>query len=63
MSDASIRHASLAAALAALAVALSGCRVIGDIFKAGVWVGVLAIAILVAMIGGLAAMLRRHRRA
>jgi cytosine/uracil/thiamine/allantoin permease len=30
--------------------ALSGCSVIGDIFKAGVWVGVLAVVVVVGLI-------------
>jgi hypothetical protein len=33
----------LAVVLLFSAVALSGCEVIGDIFKAGVWVGVLLV--------------------
>lgn len=40
---------------------LSGCAVIGDIFKAGVWVGVLAVVGLVVVIGGAAALLSRGR--
>jgi|KBSSwiStaDraftv2_1062776.scaffolds.fasta_scaffold271615_3 hypothetical protein len=30
--------------------ALSSCSVIGDIFKAGVWVGVLAVVVVVGLI-------------
>ncbi len=40
---------------------LSGCAVVGDIFKAGVWVGVLAVVGLVVVVGGAAALLRRGR--
>ena len=29
---------------------LSGCEVIGDIFKAGVWVGVLIVVAIIALI-------------
>jgi hypothetical protein len=47
-------------ALAALAMlALPGCAAIADIFKAGVWVGVLAIIGLVVVVGGLMALLRK----
>jgi len=38
---------------------LPGCRAIGAIFKAGVWVGVLAVVAVVAIIGGVAAMFRK----
>ena len=37
---------------------LSGCEAIGDIFKAGVWVGALAVILIVAGIGFLAAKMR-----
>ena len=37
---------------------LSGCEVVGDIFKAGVWVGALAVILIVAGIGFLAAKMR-----
>jgi hypothetical protein len=33
----------------AILVSLSSCQIIGDIFKAGVWVGIL---VVVAVIGG-----------
>jgi hypothetical protein len=32
------------------AVALSGCEVIGDIFKAGVWTGVLLVILVIGVI-------------
>jgi hypothetical protein len=32
------------------AVALSGCEIVGDIFKAGVWVGVLVVVGIIALI-------------
>jgi hypothetical protein len=32
------------------AVALSGCEVIGDIFKAGVWVGAILVIGIIALI-------------
>ena len=37
-------------ALVPLALGLNGCRVIGGIFKAGVWVGVVGVVIVVAVI-------------
>jgi hypothetical protein len=39
----------LAVVLAALS--LAGCEVIGDIFKAGMWVGVLGVVAVVVLIG------------
>jgi hypothetical protein len=33
-----------------LTVALTGCEVIGDIFKAGVWVGVLLVLLVIGII-------------
>lgn len=34
----------------ALPMAFSSCSVIGDIFKAGMWVGIIAVVIVVALI-------------
>jgi hypothetical protein len=42
-----------ALALVPLAFTLSGCAVIEGIFKAGVWVGVIAVAIVLAVAFGL----------
>lgn len=36
--------------LAILAVSLSSCEVVGGIFKAGVWVGILAVAAVAGLI-------------
>jgi hypothetical protein len=48
-----------ALAIAAALIALPGCRVAGDIFKAGVWVAVIGIGLL-ALIGfGIASLFRR----
>lgn len=41
----------------AAAMSLSGCEVIGGIFKAGVWVGVLAVVFVIAIVGFIAAKL------
>jgi hypothetical protein len=45
---------------AALLLVLPGCQVIGDIFKAGVWVGILAVAMVAVAIGGVMAMIGRR---
>ena len=44
-------------ALALLGISTSGCEVVGGIFKAGVWVG---IVIAVIVVGGLFALLGRR---
>lgn len=36
-----------------------GCEVIGDIFKAGVWVGVIIIIIIIALIAFIARLFRK----
>jgi len=41
---------SLFAFLLSATVALAGCEVIGDIFKAGVWVGVLLVVTVIGII-------------
>lgn len=41
-----------------VAVALPGCEVVGGIFKAGAWVGALAVILVIAIIGILAVKLR-----
>jgi len=33
-------------------LAVSGCSVIGDIFKAGVWVGIIFVVVIIAIIVG-----------
>jgi hypothetical protein len=40
------------------AVLLGGCEVVGGIFKAGVWVGVMAVVLVVIGVGFLIAKLR-----
>lgn len=39
-------------------ISVSGCEVIGDIFKAGVWVGALFIVVIIAIVGFIAAKIR-----
>ena len=41
---------SLLLVLAALATTLTGCEAIGDIFKGGIWVGVIGVFVVVAII-------------
>jgi len=55
MKAAEVRSLAIAAAL----FTLPGCRVAGDIFKAGMWVAVIGIGLL-ALIGfGIASLFRR----
>jgi hypothetical protein len=41
---------SMALFLLVLLVSLSGCQLVGDIFKAGVWVGVLVVVAVIGLI-------------
>lgn len=36
--------------VALLAISLAGCEVLGDIFRAGMWTGVIAVVAVVALI-------------
>lgn len=44
------RQFAATATLSGLALTLNGCAVIGGIFKAGIWVGVLAVVVVGALI-------------
>jgi hypothetical protein len=44
--------------LVAASMSLSGCEVVGGIFKAGMWVGVLFIVIIIAVVGFIASAIR-----
>ena len=44
--------------LVVASISVSGCEVIGDIFKAGVWVGALFIVVIIAIVGFIAAKIR-----
>jgi uncharacterized membrane protein YkvI len=47
----SMKHSSYLFVLLSLStVALTGCEVIGDIFKAGVWVGVLLVILVIGIV-------------
>jgi hypothetical protein len=43
--------------LGSLALSLNGCAIIGAIFKAGVWAGVIAVALVVGLLLALVRML------
>lgn len=46
--------------LSTFALTLSGCRVVGGIFKAGVWVGVLMVIVVIGLLlWGVKAMMSR----
>ncbi|HEY4105855.1 MAG TPA: hypothetical protein VGM44_18270 [Polyangiaceae bacterium] len=47
-------HVAPGMVLASLALSLDSCAVIGGIFKAGVWVGVIAVVLVLALIFGVA---------
>jgi hypothetical protein len=48
-----LSHAVAIFVIPAAALTLSGCAAIEGIFKAGVWVGVIAVAIVLAVVFGL----------
>ena len=50
----------IVAALTALTTTTTGCAAIGDIFKAGVWVGVVVVAIIVALVFGATRLFARN---
>ena len=57
------RVSSLLAISATMVMSLSGCRVIGGIFKAGMGVGIFLVIVVLAIVGGIAALLGRGARA
>ena len=50
---------ALVLAVASSAMLLNGCRAIGDIFKAGVGVGIFMVVAVVAVVGGIVAMMSK----
>lgn len=48
----------LLALLVVSAMTVTGCEVIGGIFKAGVWTGAIAIVVVLVVVGFVAAKLR-----
>jgi hypothetical protein len=47
------------AVVTAAAMTLTGCEAIQGIFKAGVWVGVIGVVLVIAVVGFLAAKIRQ----
>jgi hypothetical protein len=45
-----MKTASLFALLLLSTMILTGCEIIGDIFQAGVWVGVILVVLVIALI-------------
>jgi len=56
-----LRRSSSPIVLSALALSVSSCRIVGGIFKAGVWVGVIAVALVIGLLFGLVRMLGGSR--
>ena len=44
--------------LALLTITFSGCAAIGDIFKAGIWVGIIVVVAVIAIVGFLIKMFK-----
>jgi hypothetical protein len=40
------------------AIPLAGCELAGDIFKAGAWVGIIAVLLVIAIVGAIAMRIR-----
>lgn len=38
---------------------MSGCRVVKGIFEAGVWIGVIAVVVVLGLVGGVIALLKK----
>jgi hypothetical protein len=53
------KYATFGWLFAVLALLLSSCQVIGDIFKAGVWVGILMVVIVIVIIIFIVAKIRK----
>lgn len=54
------RHAPWLVAVLGLAMTLSGCAAVKELFKMGVWVGVLGALLLVGALVGLSSMFSRR---
>jgi len=39
-------------------IPLAGCELAGDIFQAGMWVGVIAVVLVIAIVGAIATRIR-----
>ena len=49
-----VRHVPLVLAVVVIGAMTSGCEAIGTIFKAGVWVGVIAVVAVIALVAFIA---------
>ena len=54
-----IAQTTFAIAIILLSLSAAGCEVIEGIFKAGMWVGVVGVVLVVAMIAGVFRLIRR----
>jgi hypothetical protein len=53
-----MKNYTLLSTLLFLAITLTSCEVIGGIFKAGVWVGIIVVVLVIAIIGWIFSKLR-----
>jgi hypothetical protein len=53
------RFSPLFTILLSVVLLLPGCQVIGGIFKAGMWVGIIIVVIIIALIFGIGRMFKR----
>jgi hypothetical protein len=58
MNSAALLHVRFVLLLVLVALVSSGCELVGDIFKAGMWVGVLAVVAIVGLVFFLVSRLR-----
>jgi hypothetical protein len=58
MNSVPLIHVRFILLLVLVALASSGCELAGDIFKAGMWVGVLAVVVVVGLVFFLVSRLR-----
>ena len=54
-----ITQGIIVSAIVLLSLSFSGCEVIGDIFKAGLWVGIIVVVLIIAGIAAIVRMLRK----
>ncbi len=54
------RSSGTVALCLALALTISGCAAIEGIFKAGLWVGIIGVVLLLALVGGVVSIIRRR---
>ena len=52
------KHLSLLVLLTIVAISSSGCEVVGGIFKAGMWVGVIMVALILIVVFWIAGKMR-----